>query len=278
MRSFPLVHIAALPLLHTGDCSLRGVHVTDDGGIIIYVEETYDEDGWLAQGALKLDGTWIACVDEEAGANPDIAPLPLPDSIITPRACWNTMRLNYAGPRHRGLREPERLMDILRPISVADKFAVTKRLSLALPPPLLLGVAESYVLSEATVLHPDLFFVCRRLRLAYALETEAHDETGLPYDYDTHIVHAAHFYDRKAGSTAESEPALIDALTALPDVVLRRPMDCLIVDDLLFIADAASEPADVTHSARQPSMIQVWRIEIPDDARRRPSEEEKLYG
>lgn len=276
MRSFPLIPIATLPLAHAGDCTLRGVYVDDDGGIVVYVEEMYGADGWLAQGAIRLDGTWIARVDE--GADDTITPIPLPSRIKTPRGCWSTMRLNYAGPRHRGLRDPERLIDVLRPVGIADKFAVVKQLGLTIPPPLLLGVAESYVLSEATVLHPDLFFVCRRLRLAYALENERIDADGLPYDYDTRVVHTAHFYDRK---TADSEPPLIDALTKLTPAILRRPMDCLVVDDLLFIADAARDLGLESHddsSDDPPSMIHVWRIEIPDDARRRPSEEERLYG
>lgn len=269
MRSFPLVHLKSIPLHHAGDCSLLGVDLTDDGDFVLYVEEMYGEGGWLSQGAVTLTEKWLAHIDEKNGTTA-ITPLELPPTLKTPRSCWNTMRLNYAGPRHRGLRDPERLIDVLRPISIADKFAVVKRLDLSVPPPLLLGIAESYVLSEATVLHPDLFFVCRRLRLAYAFEQEQIDEDGLPYDYDTYVVHTAHFYDRRANT--DSEPPLIDALNTLPNVELRRPMDCIMIDDVLFIADAANEPD------AKPSAIHVWRIDIPDEARHRPSEEEKLYG
>jgi hypothetical protein len=275
MRSFPLRYLTSLPLKYAGDCSLIGVrhHQAHEiqGDLLrwtVYAEEIYGDEGWLAQHALTMTGEFMTSIDEDGGRNQSISPLPLPDDLLKPRPVWNTMKLNYAGPRHRGMREPERLMDILRPISVADKFAIAKRLRLKIAPPMLLGIAESYVLSEALVLHPDVFFVCRRLRLAYALAEPAVDADDEPYDYDTLVTHSAHYYDRDG----DGEPALIDALTALPGVELRRPMDCLIDHDTLFIADAA-RPGDP-----QPSAIHVWRIDVPDDARHQPSEEERLYG
>ncbi|PJF26140.1 MAG: hypothetical protein CUN53_09220 [Phototrophicales bacterium] len=262
MRTFPLTYLASLPLRYAGDCTLLGVSADHQ----IYVEEIYGEQGWIAQHQIDMERGIIASLDEESEARTLLDPLP--SDVIQPQSCWNTMKLNYAGPRWRGLREPERLLEMLRPISTADKIEVVKLLGLSLPPPMLLGVAESYVLSEACVLPPDVFFVCRRVRLAIALETVKVDEEGLPYDYDTLAIHTAHFYDR----AADSEPALLDALTTLPGARLRNPMDCIVHDDYLFVSDSARG------DSQTPSQVHVWRIEIPDDARHTPSEEERLYG
>jgi hypothetical protein len=264
MRTFPLIHLAALPLRYAGDCTLLGVSADHQ----IYVEEIYGEQGWIAQHQIDMERGIIASIDEASGTRAVRQPLALPPDAVKPRSCWNTMKLNYAGPRQRGLREPERLLEMLRPISTADKINVVNQLRLNVPPPLLLGIAESYVLSEACVLPPDVFFVCRRIRLAVALETPKRDEEGLLYDYDTLAIHTAHFYDR----AADSEPALIDALTALPGARLRHPMDCIVRDDHLFVSDSARGDPNT------PSQIHVWRIDIPDHVRRAPSEEERLYG
>lgn len=264
MRTFPLTYLASLPLRYSGDCTLLGISADHQ----IYAEEIYGEHGWIAQHQIDLERGIIASIDEENGMRNVREPLALPTDIIQPQSCWNTMKLNYAGPRWRGLREPERLLDMLRPISIADKIEAVRLLGLSVPPPMLLGVAESYVLSEACVLPPDVFFVCRRVRLAIALEAVQQDEAGLPYDYETLAIHVAHFYDR----AADSEPALLDALTALPGARLRNPMDCIVHDTHLFVSDSARG------DSRTPSQIHVWRIEIPDDARYAPSEEERLYG
>ncbi len=264
MRTFPLTYLTALPLRYSGDCTLLGVSTDHQ----IYAEEIYGEHGWIAQHQIDMERGIIASVDEENGTRKIGEPLALPPDIIQPRSGWHTMKLNYAGPRQRGLREPERLLEMLRPISAADKIKVVRLLGLSLPPPLLLGIAESYVLSEACVLPPDVFFVCRRVRLATALDMVQYDEGGMPFDYDTLAIHTAHFYDR----ATEGEPALIDALTALPGARLRSPMDCIVHHDYLFVSDSARG------DSQMPSQIHIWRIDIPDDARRAPSEEERLYG
>jgi hypothetical protein len=264
MRTFPLTYLATLSLRYAGDCTLLGISANHQ----LYAEEIYGEHGWIAQHQIDMERGIIASIDEDSGTRIIREPLSLPHDMIQPQTCWNAMKLNYAGPRQRGLREPERLLDMLRPISIADKIDVVRLLGLSVPPPLLLGVAESYVLSEACVLPPDVFFVCRRVRLAIALDMVQYDEDGTPYDYETLAIHTAHFYDR----AADSEPALLDALTALPGARLRNPMDCIVHDDYLFVSDSARG------DSQTPSQIHVWRIDIPDHARHTPSEEERLYG
>lgn len=236
--------VTTLPLAHNGDCSLLGVAPD----LTVYVEEVYSDDGWLAQHALKLDGTVVASVDEASGAVTDIAPLSLPDDLTMPQRGWHTMGLNFAGPRHRGLRGPERLDDLVHSFSVSEKFALVNHLRLDVPPPLLLGLAESYVLAEASVRPPHLFVVCRRLRLALALPEERQDDGGEPFDYDTQVLYVAHYFD----TSAEQEPVLSSMLTDVQPAALHRPMDCLIYKDHLFIADGGS--------ADHQSAVRVWRI------------------
>jgi len=175
------------------------------------------------------------------------------------------MSLNFSGPRHRGLRGLERLLDLVRPLSIQDKMALASRYSLSIPPPLIFGLAESYVLSEAALVHPDIYVVCRRLRIAFGLAQEQLDADQEPYDYDTLVLYTAHLFDR----TQQHEPSIVDPQAALPVAALKRPMDCLICDNYLFVADGGSE--------ERLSAVHIWQIEpLPasdgDDINR------KLYG
>ncbi len=262
---FPLIsEPIRLPLQHHGDCTLLGVvpgDPADPSGAAdctIYVEEIYDEDGKLAQHALTLDGRLLATVDEGSG-DTDLHPLDLPPQRIKPQTGWHTMALNFAGPRHRGLRAPERTLDLVRPLTIAEKMALIDRFRLDVPPPLLLGVAESYVLAETPICAPTLYFVCRRVRFAVALTEERTDADGQPYDYDTQVVYLAHFYER------DQEPEWSDILADATSIPLSRPMDCLLVKDRLFIADGGADD--------RLSAIHVWQLDLPTAE---CSEEEKL--
>ena len=89
-------------------------------------------------------------------------------------------------------------------------MALIAKFKLDLIPPMLLGVAESYVLAKPNST-PGSVFVCRRLRLAVALPETRLDEDNQPYDYETHVIYLAHFYD------CEQEPPFIDLLTDLTE-------------------------------------------------------------
>lgn len=259
---FPLISDPIrLPLLHSGDCTLLGVLPDVDSGAAdctIYAEEIYDEDGKIAQHALALDGSLLATVDEGSDET-DLHPLDLPPQRIKPQTGWHTMALNFAGPRHRGLRAPERTLDLVRSLTLPEKMALIERFRLDVPPPLLLGIADSYVLAETPIHAPELYFVCRRVRLAIALTEEQIDADGQPYDYDTQVIYLAHFYQR------DQEPELTDVLADLNALPLHRPMDCLLVKDRLFIADGGA--------GDRLSAIHVWQLDLRDDE---PSEAEKL--
>lgn len=257
MSTLALEHLTTLQLLHNGDCSLIGVA----SDLTVYVEEVYGEEGWLAQSAFTLDGAMVTSVDEDYGAKTELSPLPLPGGLVEPQRGWHTMVLNFTGARHFGLRGPERLDDLVRPFSVPEKIALVNLLELDIMPPMLLGLAESYVLAEALITPPNEFVVCRRVRVAYALPEERVDETGTPYDYDTLVLYVAHIFN----PTAEQEPPLSDVLQGIAGVRLYRPMDCLIAQDHLFLADGGDEQRN--------SAVHVLRIL---DGERHLSREEKL--
>jgi hypothetical protein len=255
----PLEFVRTVMLKHSGDCNLIGV--TSD--LTLYVEEVYGE-GWLAQHALTLDGEFIQSIDEDDGRQTHDTALELPEDGQRPQTGWHTMKLNFAGPRHRGLRGPERLLDLVRTLSIQEKMTAIERLKLDTPPPLLFGLAESYVLAEAPVDEPNLYVICRRIRLAYGLPQEQQDSDGQPYDYDTLVVYTAHFYDR----SQELDPSLDYVLAGLPGVSLHRPMDCQIAGGHLFVADGGGDS--------RLNAVHIWRIELPP--RKRKTLEEKLYG
>ena len=259
--SLPAVrHLTTLPLKHAGDCNLLGV--TPEGAI--HAEEVYGKHGWVAQHELRRDGTFVRSVDEAEGRNGDLRPLDLPPQLITPKTCWKTMALNFAGARHRGLREPERIGELVRPLTIQEKMAAVQKLKLEIPATHLLGLAESYVLAESEVLRPNLYFVCRRIRLAYALAEPRTDGDGQLYDYDTKVIYAAHFQD------SAEESAFTDLLSDLTDRPLHRPMDCLLVDDHLFIADGGE--------GERLSAIHVWVLDLPETLTEEEKLLKKLYG
>lgn len=214
-----------------------------DHAFTIYVEEEYD--GWIAQHAIRPDGTFLASQDEDHGQKVPDHWLQLPPTAHRPTPPRATLRLNFSGPRHRGLREDERIAEAVRPLSIESRMFIAQRISLPVMPPLLLGLAESYVLAETLFTAPDVYLVCRRLRLAYALPARTGD-----YDYDTLEVYAAHFYNC---STDDRELPAEQVFTAWPGVTPRRPMDCMIHDNHLLVADGGTN--------EHPSAIHVWQIE-----------------
>lgn len=244
-----LVYQTSLELAHAGDCSLLGVAPD----LTVYVEEIYTEDCWIAQHAIRPDGKWLKSVDEHTGTNTNVQPLPLPNGTVKPQGGWAAMRLNFAGPRHKGMRIPERVMDMVKSVTVAEKMLLTEKLGLNVLPPMILGIAESFVVAEAKLQYPHLYVVCRRMRLAYALEDVLIGRDKHPYDYDTHIFYVAHLYDKEADG---DEIRLDLALEGLPGVKLYRPMDCLITQEHLFIADGGGEAVDNPQKSR----VHIWKI------------------
>ena len=158
----------------------------------------------------------------------------LPPGIVKPKTGWHTMALNFAGPRHRGLRAPERMLDLVRTLSIEEKMALIEKFKLDCCRRCCWASPKATCWPKPRLVRPDLYFVCRRVRLAVALPEARLDEDDQPYDYDTHVIYLAHFYD------CEQEPRFSDLLADLTDVPLHRPMDCLLVDDHLFIADGGA--------------------------------------
>ncbi len=260
---FGLRSLFTVTLSHAGDCTLLGV--TLDG--TIYAEEMYSDDGWLAQHHISADGQIIASVDEHSGTHVPFIPLALPDHVVKPARVWNAMALNFSGARHRGLRALERVDAVVHPLSVADKFALVERLKLMTPAPSVIGLAESYVIAEAEVIRREWSIVCRRLRFAYALAEPLNDSDGLPYDYDTRVLHVIHGYQRD--DDIESSKAWLDGL---PGLDIQRPMDCVIVGDRLYIADGGDIQTE------RMSTIHVAHIDRPETLSSDEAWHKKLYG
>lgn len=232
MTSPNLTHKITISLQYNEDCNILGVTPERK----LYVEESYSPDAWIAQHLYQLDGTHIKSVDEDFGKNTALSPLDLPPTLIRPKPGWHCMSLNFTGPRHRGLRGPERIVETVRSLAIQSKMAFAERFNLQLPPPMILGLAESYITSEIELIRPHLYFVCRRVRIAYALPKQQFDSDGEPYDYDTKVIYLAHFYDKDHGF----DPPIDSYFDALPDIQLNRPMDCLLYDNHLIIADGGN--------------------------------------
>lgn len=238
-----LTYVRKIDLQHTGDCYFLGAG--ENGSV--FVEEIYGDEGWLCQSAYTLDGTCIASVDEDYGRTHLDGPISGLDQLAQRQRGWFSMPLNFSGPRHRGMREPERLQDVVKPMSIEDRITAAQHLNLSIPAPMIVGLAESYVIAEAR-LSASIFFVCRRLRIAYALAKPEEEVDGLPYDYDTLLTYAGHFYE----PSADRDYSLTECLRDLAlDPQLIRPMDCLFEHDHLWVADGGDGAGK--------SAIHVWK-------------------
>lgn len=245
----PTLHYkVTIELHHDGDCGLMGV--TPD--LMIYAEEYYTADSWICQHRLTVDGI-VESLDENYGRVSGLTPLVLPTDSARTQPGWHTKTLNFSGARHRGLREAERVGDVVRELTISEKMLISERLKLSVPPPMILGMAESYVFSEASIAYPRWFVVCRRLRVVYALPKQRYDDDQQPYDYDSRVLHVAHLYDK----SALRELTLAEIFDSLPDATLYRPTDCIAAFGHLFIADSGG-------SARK-NRVHVWQIITPPE-------------
>lgn len=245
-----------LVLPHRGDCGLLAI--TSEGKLL--VEEVYGDaagDGngnevWMAQHRCSLDGEVLESVDEAWGEHQGLTPLTIPPGSDVPQPVWHSSKaLNFRGPRHQGMREEERVQDMVVSLNVAEKMALISHYNLPIMPPQLLGIAESYVIAEAMLQRPDLYIVCRRIRLAVAMPEVRFDDDQQPYNYDTQVFYLAHWFDRSLAR----EPSLADLLYTLPGAEFHRPMDCILTPTLLCIADGGG-------TLRQ-NCVHLWQVEHP---------------
>lgn len=220
---------------HAGSCNLLGI--TSAG--ILYVE-VIDSNNWVIQ--YRIDESTQQVADEQAGDTLFM----LPDDLIEPRDAEKAVLLNHIGPRYRGMREPERIADMVQPLTVMQKMPLIQHFDLKIPPMLLLGMGESRVLSEA-VLSESEVIVCRRVRLVYALPEVHYDADGLPYDYDSIAVQIVHLYN----PLTDEYPSIEQTIADFQGVRLWQPTTCLVHADCLYLAD----------SGQQNSQIHCWQIE-----------------
>lgn len=197
-----LRHLSSTPLPlpdRVGSPALLGI----DAAGRVAVELLYGADSadcWLAQYVFSADGTPLDQRDEAYGHNPHFAPFDLADfSLDRPETAEAVQPLIFAGGRWRGLRETDRVPDVLHPLTVAEKIELT---ALGLPDNLL-GVVESQVLAMVAI-NMDWLLLCRRVRLAY-VTPYSRDADGTPFDYDSCAVHFVQWLPRQADD-AGSQP------------------------------------------------------------------------
>lgn len=220
-------HLQSIMLNHHENCYIAGLMPEQS---MLYVGELYGDD-WTVEHRISLTDFSMVSWDEAKQASNQRV-FNQPRNLIEPVSAHETTSLQYVGARWRGMREAENLADLVQPISVMEKMAIIKKLGLSIPAMMLFGVAESRVLAEAH-LQNSLFFVCRRIRLAIALSEVKRDADQQPYDYDTLPIEIVHLYDVET----DEAPPIIESLMTFGETPVHRPMDCLLHDGKLYIAD-----------------------------------------
>lgn len=240
-------HLRSIPLFYHEWCGLLGV----DERLNIYVEEIY-EDTWVAQYQFNFSGELIRRVDEGRGQNGHFARLELPPDLRTPQPARVAAALNYGGARWHGDLEADRVVDLAVPLSLEERQVLVKMgLQSEAMLPYILGIIHSYVLSEAEV-RPNLFVLCRRLRVAYRLRVpQVRGEDGVLENYDSVEFALAQWFD-----PAQPDRPL-HASWLGPEALgvrLNWPMDVIACGDTLFLADSAYR------SGRGPSAIHIFQM------------------
>lgn len=239
--SFTLCATHQLPAY--SECALTGVL---PGGDLVTIETYDDSDAnptrYIIHHPQQTEQSYV----QRLGPDEDFS---WPARPLVPEGVHRTSALNYVGGRWRGLREAERVSDWVQPLTIMEKMALLQQLKLQLPPLMLLGIAESRVLSEAH-LHDNCYVVCRRLRLAYALTQPLQDADGLPYDYDTHAIYVAHVYDAARDLT----PSLVEVLKGPGNIALAYPLDCLVDEDRLYVVEGGTPST--------PCQLHIWQVNL----------------
>ena len=217
--------LATIELSHAGDCALLGV----DREGCIYVEELYGEHDQLAQHKISPSDGLLESVDEEYGPVSLATTRTLPALYANHSSTNNFDHLNFSGARWRGLRVEERVDNLLRALTFAEKVALVDYLDWDIDPLRLLGIAESTVLSCCPYAY-DEYLVCRRIRVAFRLVLATADCFGPDRDYDSIAVHLLH---RLPADALE----LPDLRMCLTDFDLCRPLDCMRIDRNIYLAD-----------------------------------------
>lgn len=241
---FKLYYEATLSLQHGGDCILLGA--TPD--LILYVEELYGAEPWVAQHRLQFDGTILETRDEADSIDAFI-PFELPAHAIRPAAVASGHPLDFSGPRLQGLRATDRIDGLVRSLPMQIRMNLAQTVLPGVMPPLILGLVESRVLAACS-LNDDAGtqVICRRVGVACALSGQRVDESGIPYDYETKTLFLAHTWREADGLDLE------EIMTSnLPGADLYRPMDCLLVDNTLVVADGGD--------GGRTSVIHLWRVD-----------------
>ena len=246
-------YVRTVFLSHNGECGLLGVGPDLD----FWTEEVYGEGGWLAQHHFSFEGELLAEADESYGEVEGVAPLELPGGVVRPRTGMNSARLNFGGARHRGLVSEDRIGDTVRPLEMEEKMLlVDKGIVPAVPPPAIMGLAQSYVTSEvqlvgASIDSEPLYLLSRRLRIAYRMLEPGVDARGQSYDYDSREVSMLQLFfpreeEKPLGETMVSESEL--------GLLLNWPTDIVLRDGYFFVADSAREVDGLIGS------VHVWQV------------------
>ena len=240
------------PLPHSdrsGSPALVGI---DSRGQVA-LEMIYGKDGWLVQYVIAADGTLIAQRDEDYGRNHAFEPLDLSDfSNLLPHLPDAVQDLAFAGGRWRGLRETDRVPDILHPLTVSEKTALNAY-GFAGP---ILGIVESKVCAAAKI-NDHWHLLCRQLRIAFSVPVRR-DFDGLPYDYDSLLLHFVEWFAEADEPGMSSDQPLDQLIATSRSTFSPQPTDLLYdaTNKRLFLVDNSSETAN--HESTAAAALHVF--------------------
>ena len=233
-------HLCTIPLQYTGICHILAV--TDQQTIIV---EEYYANHFVAQHHIEPPDRFIITTDEKHGQS-CLVPIPTPAGSAVPPTTNPIPKLEHrtGAPQH-GIRADDRIDSLVYPLTMSDKIRLAEQVPVPAPPPMLIGLSESRVLSNLT-LPNDHRLICRHLRLAYALMTEKTLPSGQRINYNTVTIHRLQFLPDDESFT----PLTLTGLYT--DEHLHRPTQCMRHGDRIYIADSGGD---------QPNRVHIYHVQ-----------------
>jgi len=223
----PLNRIAATALPHPDRTSHPAFIGFDLGGRVI-VEIMYGPvgtDEWLAQYVISSDGAVIDSRDEDYGRTADFEPFALAEVPNSPPIRLEVAHnLVFAGGRWRGLRETDRLADVLHGLSISEKMAIGSLFTTHGITGSILGMVESRILATAWITERWVL-LCRQIRVAVSVPF-SRDVNGVPFDYDSYSLYFVQWLDNHQPLEEPGPP--LDQLLAISQASFStQPVDLL---------------------------------------------------
>lgn len=235
-QQLKLVPHATIPLDFDAPAEVLGI--APDG--TLYVEEFYD-DTWIRQHII---GPGLQRHDTRDEQSPGFRPLNIPAELTRTSSTFPPLTFD-TGAFPQGNRVDSRVDDLVYPLDIAQKMALSERLGLQIPPPLLIGLLRSHIHS-VTDFDETTIIICRRITVACALASPETALDGTLLTYTSASLQVLQHINRHSPPDVTSLDGEIHAQG------LTHPLQALYHQQRLYVVNQG-----------QPTSIRIFEMQSP---------------